>query len=136
MRELKPQKVGEPVPEWIRACPYLKNGEQCLGSMEGSTDHYHEPGLFPDEHQYLDWIVQGGESGPGARPFDLAWARKTRDQCKAAGVPWFCKQLGTAPKLWKPGDAAPHPRLRDPGGKDPAEWPEDLRVQQMPEVRT
>ena len=42
----------------------------------------------------LDWIVVGGESGPGARPFDVAWARSTVAACKAAGVPCFVKQVG------------------------------------------
>ena len=45
----------------------------------------------------LDWVVVGGESGPGARPFDIAWARSTVEQCKAAGVPVFVKQLGAKP---------------------------------------
>lgn len=45
----------------------------------------------------LDWIIVGGESGPGARPFDIAWARKTVEQCKAAGVACFVKQLGAKP---------------------------------------
>ena len=39
------------------------------------------------------WVIVGGESGPGKRPMDLAWARSIRDQCKAAGVPFFCKQI-------------------------------------------
>lgn len=42
----------------------------------------------------LDWIVAGGESGPGARPMHPAWARSLRDQCKAAGVPFHFKQHG------------------------------------------
>ncbi|MCP5230931.1 MAG: phage Gp37/Gp68 family protein [Zoogloeaceae bacterium] len=40
----------------------------------------------------LDWIIVGGESGPKARPFDVAWARSTIEQCRAAGVPVFVKQ--------------------------------------------
>jgi protein gp37 len=47
----------------------------------------------------LDWIVVGGESGPGARPFDIAWARSTIAQGRAAGVPVFCKQLGAYPLI-------------------------------------
>lgn len=43
----------------------------------------------------LDWLIVGGESGPKARPFDVQWARDTIRQCKAAGVPVFCKQLGS-----------------------------------------
>ncbi len=42
----------------------------------------------------LDWIVCGGESGPGARPMHPEWARSLRDQCQAAGVPYFFKQWG------------------------------------------
>ena len=42
----------------------------------------------------LDWIVVGGESGPGARPMHPEWARRLRDQCEAAGVPFLFKQWG------------------------------------------
>ncbi len=42
----------------------------------------------------LHWIVAGGESGPGARPMQPNWARSLRDQCQAAGVPFFFKQWG------------------------------------------
>lgn len=42
----------------------------------------------------VDWIIAGGESGPGARPMDLDWARAVRDQCRDAGAPFFLKQLG------------------------------------------
>lgn len=46
----------------------------------------------------LDWVIVGGESGPGARPMHPDWARSVRDQCLAAGVPFFFKQWGA----WKP----------------------------------
>ena len=85
-------------------------------------------------HPKIDWVICGGESGMGARPFDLAWARSLRDQCKEAGVPFFMKQLGrrpeetvTAPRDWQ--RAVP---LKDKKGGDPAEWPEDLRIQEVP----
>jgi protein gp37 len=42
----------------------------------------------------IDWVIVGGESGPGARPMDAAWARDIRDQCIAASVPFFFKQWG------------------------------------------
>lgn len=42
----------------------------------------------------LDWVIAGGESGPGARLMHPDWARSIRDQCKAAGVPFFFKQWG------------------------------------------
>jgi protein gp37 len=42
----------------------------------------------------IDWVIVGGESGHGARPMRLEWAREVRDQCVAAGVPFFFKQWG------------------------------------------
>lgn len=42
----------------------------------------------------IDWVVAGGESGPGARPMHPDWARQLRDQCAAAGVPFLFKQWG------------------------------------------
>ena len=43
---------------------------------------------------YIDWVICGGESGPCAREMRIEWARSLRDQCRAAGVPFFMKQLG------------------------------------------
>ncbi len=42
----------------------------------------------------IDWVIAGGESGPGARPMDRAWVLDIRDQCVEAGVPFFFKQWG------------------------------------------
>jgi hypothetical protein len=42
----------------------------------------------------IDWVIVGGESGAGARPFNVAWARSIVEQCKAAGAACFVKQLG------------------------------------------
>jgi protein gp37 len=42
----------------------------------------------------LDWVIAGGESGPGARPIHPHWARSLRDQCAATAVPFFFKQWG------------------------------------------
>jgi protein gp37 len=51
----------------------------------------------------LDWVIVGGESGPGARPMHPDWARSLRDQCQAAGVAFFFKQWGE----WAPCEMAP-----------------------------
>ena len=57
-----------------------------------------------DPHpERLHWIIVGGESGPGARPMHPAWARAIRDQCVAAGVPFFFKQWGE----WVTEDQSP-----------------------------
>lgn len=42
----------------------------------------------------IDWVIVGGESGPGARPMQEAWAVDIRDQCQAAGIRFFFKQWG------------------------------------------
>lgn len=78
-----------------------------------------------------------------ARPCDIAWIRSAVEQCKAAGVPCFVKQLGARPRFdpsrdpqfWREGmgpgiDGA---SLRDRKGGDPEEWPEDLRVREFPQ---
>jgi protein gp37 len=46
----------------------------------------------------IGWVIVGGESGPGARPMDSAWAADIRDQCLAANVPFFFKQWGGVQK--------------------------------------
>jgi protein gp37 len=42
----------------------------------------------------IDWVIVGGESGPGARPMDPAWVADLRDQCQRSAVPFFFKQWG------------------------------------------
>jgi protein gp37 len=49
-------------------------------------------GLLPLEG--ISWVIVGGESGPGARPMKEAWVESIREQCDAAGVPFFFKQWG------------------------------------------
>lgn len=73
-------------------------------------------------------IIVGGESGPGARPFDPAWAHSTVEACKAAGVACFIKQMGSAP--------IGMPKFKHRSGADPSEWPPELRVQQYPKTLT
>lgn len=69
----------------------IRGGFNCLesGSDTISGTYYEMPAL--------DWIIAGGESGDGARPMHPDWARSIRDQCFAAGVPFFFKQWG----LWE-----------------------------------
>lgn len=58
----------------------------------------------------LNWLVAGCESGPGARPCDVAWLRSLRDQCAAAGVAFFLKQAvegGDTPIVTTNGERAP-----------------------------
>lgn len=52
--------------------------------------------------EFLDWVIVGGENGPGARPMQPEWALGVWRQCKAAGVSFFFKSMGSAPhkKVW------------------------------------
>lgn len=88
------------------------------------------PKMFRNDHvgdptgvayQSLDWVIVGGESGIGARPFNLDWARTIIEECRVSGVPVFIKQLGRNLYLWK-----------NHKGGDMAEWPEDLRIRDFP----
>lgn len=85
----------------------------------------------------IHWVICGGESGAKARPFELKWARDLRDQCQAAGVPFFMKQVGSQPRglestPYRPARYSGNKVLNDPHGGDPAEWPEDLRIREEP----
>jgi protein gp37 len=51
-------------------------------------------GLYNLPLHDIDWVIVGGESGPGARPIDLDWARGIRDQCIKSETPFFFKQIG------------------------------------------
>lgn len=103
--------------------------------------HLCPPGF---DREHIGWVVVGGESGPKARPFRIKWARALIEQCARAGTPCFMKQLGANlgydqhTNLGRGRHAHDEDRtyvIRDPKGGDPAEWPEDLRVRQFPEVR-
>lgn len=113
--------------------------------------------ILPADFEFIDWVIVGGESGPGARPCDVSWVRSIKEQCKAASTPVFVKQLGRVPvdrndagydgeepHEWPMGtnsrdmdpsqyQGAPvHVLLNHPKGGDMTEWPTDLRVREMP----
>lgn len=55
------------------------------------------------QNRMIDWVICGGETGPGARPIHPDWVRTLRDQCKAAGVHFFFKQWGEYAPQEEPG---------------------------------
>lgn len=95
--------------------------------LDCSTDYVPIPWrtLHPDDLTPLNWVIAGGESGPGARPMDVEWIRSLAAQCHASAIPLFVKQMGS---VWAKESGAAD---RKHGG-DPAEWPEDLRVREFP----
>jgi protein gp37 len=69
---------------------------------DGSCSNGQCPVPVEVETPPLDWVIVGGETGPGARPTHPAWVRAIRDDCQDAGVPFFFKQWGE----WAPQDYA------------------------------
>jgi protein gp37 len=99
----------------IGVCP------ECGGCGETSWHYFQDDGMDTCDAcggngtavDKLDWVIVGGESGPGARPMHPKWALDIRNQCVEAGVPLFFKQWGE----WK--------LIRD-AGEDP--MPENERL--------
>jgi protein gp37 len=87
----------------------------------------------------LDWVIVGGESGPGARPCAVEWIGHIVEACAAAGVPAFVKQLGakvvSSERVDLEGRWAWQMGLKDRKGGDPDEWGDALRVRQFPTER-
>jgi protein gp37 len=79
----------------------------------------------------VHWVIVGGESGNGARVFDVSWAESIIDQCRNVGVACFVKQLGARVE-WQDYHHDHALRLRDSHGGDWSEWPEHLRVREFP----
>jgi protein gp37 len=112
---------------WISAEPLLGsiNLSLWLGDGDGVSTEPGERGLRGGlaGRQSISWLVAGGESGPQARPCELAWLRQLRDQCAETGTPFFCKQLGRTLGLELAAGAK---------GGDWDAWPADLRVREFP----
>lgn len=81
--------------EWDRDMPKLREANERLGAL--FTFASVEPMLGPinARGELPDWVICGGESGSNARPMHPNWARRLRDQCQEAGVPFFFKQWGS-----------------------------------------
>ena len=83
----------------------IREGGRAVGYLDALTGCFSDPDAGQHEEDEgawvnvlggatIDWIVLGGESGPGARPMHPDWARSIRDQCAAVGVPFLFKQWG------------------------------------------
>jgi protein gp37 len=123
--------------ERIEFCKHTR--QSCLTPTYMGSPHSHDAKIA--------WVIVGGASGRDAAQFNLCWARSIVAHCKAAGVPCFVKQLGARPvhpvqrERTHTNFAYSNPphidplKLKDSHGGDWSEWPDDLRVRQMPEVR-
>lgn len=87
--------------------------------------------LFQERDLIFDWIVVGGESGPGARPFFVEWIDYVLP-LRYYGIKVFIKQLGALPFYYDPWGTAHRIRLKHKAGADPLEWPPKYRIQEFP----
>jgi len=69
---------------------YSQPSNRCVDSFKGGFWKKHDANMRP----FVDAVILGGETGPGARPMHPDWVRSVRDQCVAAGVPFYLKQNG------------------------------------------
>lgn len=127
-------------------------GEDQLQHLRDGS-RYSDPGLANEDGPDISWVIGGGESGSKARPFSVEGARRLRDECAQAGIPFFWKQMGAVVNAGGERDSVPPTRqwpsgtpfarpgestagwralLRDGHGGDWAEWPEDCRVREWP----
>jgi protein gp37 len=143
------ERADERIPELLATSAAVRfvSYEPALGPIDfqclTTDDDSFLDALDDPDGTTLSWVIVGGESGPGARPFDIAWARRVVDQCKAAGVAVFCKQLGAKPFYMWPEHTDPKNRhsqiikrleLKDRKGGNPSEWPKSLRVREFPKA--
>ncbi|NUS82731.1 MAG: phage Gp37/Gp68 family protein [Streptomyces sp.] len=112
------------------------NGTDDYTCLDCSTDDQHVPWRVIDRGNLgIDWVIIGGESGPGARPFDPQWAADLIDDARQAGAAPFVKQLGSVwarDTTYAGKTVAAH---GDPKGGKPQYWPARLRVREYPTTR-
>lgn len=134
------QEANERVPHLLAtpAAVRFVSAEPLLGPINFTNMHRitGEGLMRPLDGRFrtLDWIIVGGESGPGARPFHVEWARDIVSQCQSAAVACFVKQIGAYPVDTGPGSLV-RLRIKNRKGGDPTEWPKELRVRQMPTLQ-
>ena len=89
-------------------------GKLCHWTCPDGSGSWFSPVPGKVHHRLLDWVICGGETGPGARPMHPDWVRGLRDQCQGARVPFFFKSWGE----WAPnclcGAKRPHPIIQRP----------------------
>jgi protein gp37 len=147
------QEADERIP-WLLKTPAavrFVSAEPLLGPIDFMGMLAFSDGLGSEPG--VDWVIVGGESGPGARPCNVEWIRQIVAQCSIANkrvrtnAKCFVKQLGAKPEDRCDHRYWPRPKggtcndnscraivLKDRHGADMDEWPADLRVRKFPEV--
>jgi protein gp37 len=110
----------------LRPCPqHLAEKQAGWGHLDCDCQEWRQKHIA-NGMPSISQVIVGGESGPGARPFHLEWARSLQQQCKDSGTAFFLKQVGSNPFL----DGEPL-KLKDRKGGDLMELPEELRVREI-----
>jgi protein gp37 len=129
------QKVDNRIRELLEvpAAVHFLSCEPLIGPLNLDDYLYSRYTMGGNRHMYnqVEWVIIGGESGNDNgdwkyRECKLEWIESLVHQCEAAGVPVFVKQLGT--------HLAKKMGLKDRHGGDITEWPEHLRIRQMPKI--
>lgn len=101
------QRADERIPHLLQIPAKIRflSCEPLLGPVDLEDLAYEAAGPeWAGYNALVNWVIVGGESGPGARPMHPGWARSLRDQCQGAGIPFFFKQWGN----WLPQDQKPN----------------------------
>jgi protein gp37 len=108
--------------------PFAEETDRCncgAGPQGYYGMHERHCGVEPGRAWNVSWVIVGGESGPGARPMEVDWARSLVRQCQDWQVPVFVTQLGSV--LGRELGAGPK-------GGDWSAWPDDLKIREFPRV--
>ena len=125
----------------VPAVVHFVSAEPLLDSLDLRGKDFQDSAIDAFENDpKINWVIVGGESGIKARAFSVEWARSVIQQCKAAGVACFVKQLGAKP-YWENiyarsefDEGAGAIELDDRKGGDWGEWYPDLRIRQFPKT--
>jgi protein gp37 len=131
--------ADERIPELLAtpAAVRFLSCEPLLGPVELPQ---HDQSMGPSSSP-LDWVIAGCESGPGARPCNVEWLRSLRDQCAAAGVPYFLKQAVEDHRYGRFGSEGPvalgvgHTSKRKGGGVIELPYLDGVQHAAFPEIR-
>lgn len=147
------QRADQRIPHLLATPAVMRfvSAEPLLGPVD-LRDYlvgHEEPGLVGNCVGWtppIDWLIDGGESGPHAREYHIEWSRSIEKQCRDAGTAYFRKQIGPWPSAaertdffeWAAVDELGDPNrrysamMKDSHGGDWNEWPADLRVREFP----
>lgn len=131
------QRADERIPEILKIPAIIRflSAEPMLGPIcfkQSGAWNYKQrfPSPNCEINSDIQWVILGGESGPGARACDVDWIMDGIIQCKKAGVPVFVKQLGAVP-VCRRINVKPI-GLADKKGGDMSEWHPGFRIREFP----